>query len=327
VVFGLVVGLGILPLKSTTQTQTTQTTPPPSGAYSVAALSAGYGHFGVTSYVAGSNFSTLWDAQVSGAYQQIGTNTQTISIQPSYGGVLYAVVTIPSGQSLYVDPALTKTSNSPLVTGWNYISVSNNGINNYVFTLTSLPGSTNPISPLDFYPYFIHSATQTLNKPANDTSVGTSSTTQFLQWATTVPSATANVGSMIKQIVITVNSTSNGVFQLNSVNDPATYSNAGAIPSGLIQGGSFSAQQGSTNYVYTYNFGSSITDFSTGQWVLYGSNSLDNFPYTLSGIFNFGAASVTTNCLSMQIQITVLSPAGTLSTLTNTAYVMSGSVC
>lgn len=329
-VLGLLYVTGVLPL-------TQQVTPPPgggqttqatSGPYSLNAAVAGYDHFNPgTTYTAATNFNVLWDALVSGAYQQIGQNTQTIAIQQSYGGTLYTVVTVPSGQSYYVDPYLTQQRNSPLVTGWAYTSVANNGINNFVFKLQNIPGATNPISPIDFYPYFIASATQTLNSPSAIASVGTTSTTQFIQWQSTVPSGTVNVGSMIKEIQITVNSTNNAVFQLNSVNDPATWSAQGPISSGLVQASQFTSQQGTSNYIYTYMIGSSNLDLSTGQWILYSTNSLDSFPYTLSATYNFGAATVTTNCLSVQIQIYVLSPAGALSTLSNTDTIASGSAC
>ena len=66
--------------------------------------------------------------------------------------------------------------------------------------------------------------------------------------------------------VVTVNTTNPAVFQLNSVNNPATWSNSGAISAGLIQASSFSPQQGSSNYVYTYKIATTPTDFSTGQY-------------------------------------------------------------
>jgi hypothetical protein len=305
----------------------TTTSTLPFGAYSLNAATTGYDHFNPgTTYVAGTNFNTLWDALVAGAYQQIGSNTQTIAIQPSYGGTVYAVVTVPSGQNYYVDPYTTQQRNSPLVSGWQYTSVANNGINNFVFKLSNIPGATNPISPLDFYPYFIASATQTLNSPSAITSVGSSPVTEFIQWQTTVPSGTPNVGSMIKEIQITVNSTSAAVFQLNSVNDPATFSSSGPMQAGLVQGSQFTPQQGSTNYIYTYPIGSSVTDLSSGQWILYGTNSLDQFPYTLSGTFDFGAATGV-NCLNVAITIYVLSPSGAISTLSNSVNVAQGSVC
>ena len=315
-----------LQVAHTTSTSTTR-----NQGYALAAATTGYDHFNPgTSYTAGTNFNTLWDAYVNGAYQEIGSNTQAITIQPSYGGTIDAVVTVPSGQSYYVDAALTQQRNTPVVQSWTYTSVANNGVNNYVFKLSNLP--VTPVgsgsnSPLDFYPYFIASATLSLNSPSAITSVGNSTATQFIQWQGTFPSGTPNVGDEITEIQATVNSTNAAVFQLNSINDPATWSNSGAITAGLVQGSQFNPQQGSTTYVYTHNIASSPTDFSTGQYLLYGTNSLDNFPFTLSGTFDFGAATVTTHCLSVQLQIYILNPAGTITTLTNTVTVASGSVC
>ena len=312
-------------------THTTSSTT--SQGYALAAATVGYDHYNPgTSYTAGTNFNTLWDANVNGAYQQIGANTQSITIQPQYLGTIDAVVTIPSGQGYYVDAALTQQRNAPLVQSWTYTSVANNGVNNYVFKLANLP--VTPIgsgsnSPLDFYPYFIASATLSMNHAANITSVGSSTSTQFIQWQGTFPSGTPNVGTEITEIQVTVNTTSPAVFQLNSVNNPATWSNSGAISAGLIQASSFNPQQGSSNYVYTYKIATTPTDFSTGQYLLYGTNSLDNFPFTLSGTFDFGAATVTTNCLSVQIQVYILNAAGTITTLSNptAVTVASGSVC
>src|SRR5579875_1553142 len=92
---------GIAPMFSLvphTQSITTASQLQP-GAYSLNAATNGYDHFSAsTTYTAATNFNVLWDALVSGAYQEIGSNTQTIAVQPSYGGTLYAVVTIPSGQ-------------------------------------------------------------------------------------------------------------------------------------------------------------------------------------------------------------------------------------
>ncbi len=319
---------GVFQLNTVPHTTSTGTSPPPSGAYSLNAATTGYDHFNPgTTYASSTNFNVLWDALVAGSYQQLGSNTQTIAIQPSYGGTLYAVVTIPSGQSLYVDPAHTQTSNAPLVTSWSYSSVANNGVNNFIFKLSGIPPSTNPISPLDFYPYFISSATLSLSTPSAITSVGTTTTTQFLQWQGSFPSGTPNVGTMITEVQVTVNSTNAAVFQLNSVNDPATWGPNGAVSSGLIQGSSFTPQQGSTTYVYTNNIAKTPTDFSTGQFLLYGTNSLDTFPFTVSGTYDFGAATVTTNCLNVQIQVYVLLPSGAISTLSNAVNVASGATC
>lgn len=318
---------GLIPFKQVQTNTVTNTAPPPAQTYSLNAAVTGYDHFNPgTTYTAATNFNSLWDAQVAGAYQQIGTNTQTIAIQPSYGGTLYAVVSVPSGQNYYVDPALTQQRNAPLVSAWHYISVANNGINNFVFTLSGIPGSTNPISPIDFYPYFIAGATLSLNSPSAITSIGTTTTTQFIQWQGTFPSGTPNVGDEITEIQVTVNSTNAAVFQLNSVNDPAAWGTSGTLSPGLVQGTQFTAQQGSSNYVYTYNIAKSPTDFSTGQFLVYGTNSLDNFPFTLSATLNTGAASGT-NCLSVQLQVYVLNAAGTISTLSNTDTLAAGSVC
>jgi hypothetical protein len=318
-------------LSTAHHTSTSTSISTPGQAYALAAATTGYDHFNPgTTYTSGTNFNTLWEALVAGSYQQIGSNTQTISIQPTYGGTIYAMVSVPSGQNYYVDPALTQSRNSPLVTSWQYTSIANNGVNNYVFKLTNIPvtpvgsGSNSPIS---FYPYFISSATQTLNTPAALTSIGTSTTTQFVQWQSTVPSAVPNVGSEITEIQVTVNTTNAAVFQLNSVNDPATWNAQGSMNSGLIQGSQFTPQQGTSTYTYTYNIAKTPTDFSTGQFVLYGSNSLDNFPYTLSGTFDFGAATVTTNCLGVTLTVYVLAPSGSISTLTNSVNVASGSAC
>lgn len=316
-------------LAHSSSTTTGITTPPQ--AYALNAATTGYDHFNPgTTYTAGTNFNVLWDAFTNGAYQQIGSNTQSISIQPVYGGTIYAVVTIPSGQSYYVDPALTQQRNSPTVASWTYGSIANNGVNNYIFKLTNLP--VTPVgsgsnSPLDFYPYFVASATQTLNTPSAITSVGTSTATDFVQWQSTVPSGTPDVASEITEIQVTVNTTNAAVFQLNSVNDPATWNAQGSISSGLIQGSQFTPQQGTSSYTYTYNIAKTPTDFSTGQYVLYGTNSLDTFPYTLSGTFDFGAATATTNCLGVTLTVYVLAPSGAISTLSNSVNVASGSAC
>ncbi len=332
IVILLVLGLGgVINFGGHTVTQQqiiNNTTTGAAGAYSLSAASVGYDHFNPgTTYVAGTNYNALYDALTAGSYQQIGSNTQTIAIQQSYGGSLYAVVTVPSGQNYYVDPSQTQTRNSPLVTGWSYTSVANNGVNNFVFHLANIPGATNPISPLDFYPYFIAGATLSLNSPSAISSVGTTTTTQFIQWQGTFPSGTPNVGTMITEMQVTVNSTSPAVFQLNSVNDPATWSPNGAVQAGLVQGTSFTSQLGSTTYVYSDNIATTPTNFATGQFLTYGTNSLDSFPFTVSGTFNFGAATVTTNCLNVQVQIYVLLASGAISTLSNSVNVASGATC
>jgi hypothetical protein len=316
-------------LTPSTSTSTRISTPPQ--AYALNAATTGYDHFNPgTTYTAGTNFNTLWDAFVNGAYQEIGSNTQSISIQPNYDGTIYAVVTVPSGQNYYVDPALTQQRNSPLVTSWTYTSVANNGVNNYVFKLSNIP--VTPVgsgsnSPLDFYPYFIAGATLSMNTPSGITSVGTSTNTQFVQWQGTFPSGTPSVGTEITEIQVIVNTTNAAVFTLNSVNDPATWNNQGSISAGLIQGTSFTPQQGSSTYTYTYNIAKTPTDFSSGQYLLYGTNSLDNFPFTLSGTFDFGAATTTTNCLNVNLEVYLLNAAGTISTLTEPVNVASGSAC
>ena len=73
----------VAPALNVAHTTTTTTTHTIQG-YALAAATTGYDHFNPgTSYTAGTNFNTLWDAYVNGAYQEIGSNTQSITIQPS----------------------------------------------------------------------------------------------------------------------------------------------------------------------------------------------------------------------------------------------------
>ena len=141
-----------------------------------------------------------------------------------------------------------------------------------------------------------------------------------IQWQGTFPSGTPNVGDEITEIQATVNTTNPAVFQLNSINDPATWSNSGAITAGLVQASSslHSRVQRPTS---TQTKLQRLRQTSAQDSIyLYGTNSLDNFPFTLSGTFDFGAATVTTNCLSVQLQVYILNPAGTITTLTNHSH-------
>jgi hypothetical protein len=284
-----------------------------------------------TTYVPGTNFNVIWyDNPTGNFWNNLGTNSQTINVKATDNGIIYALVTLPSGQNYYVAQYRTVTQGAPYVQGWSYTSLSNNGVNNFLFKINlagpppiTSNGVQNP--QISFYPVFVSSASMSLNTLSAINNLGQNPNTQFLSWIGTFPSGTPNVGTKISEVQISVNSSNPAVMTLNSVNIPATNQTERFV--GAIPGSRFTAQQGTTNYIYTLPIASNTLDLSTAEFILYPQNGFDNFAFTTSVTTDFGAQTTTTNCLNVQITLYFISPADTLSTLTQSVNLAAGAVC
>ena len=196
---------------------------------------SGQDHFSsTTAYTTASNIAvTLFTNPTGNAFQSLGSvpsgGTLSANLAPNANGIIYAEVGPQSGQSLYVDTALTMARNTPYIQGWTYQPVDNTNTNHFVFKLNTagIPVASGITPTFTFYPYFIAYSAVTLSTPTNITDVGTSSVNEFVQWTTSL--ATVNTGAEITEAILTVNNTNPAVAQPLYLNNP-TVGATGTIP-------------------------------------------------------------------------------------------------
>ncbi len=290
----------------------------------------GYDHFGTgTTYSAPTNFGVTWYEKGTGStYNQIGVNTQLIQISQADSGTIYAAVTIPSGQSYYPDPAATEISQC--VTGWQYVNPTSNtaATPEFVFTVnlssSCLTIGSSGTPTLTFAPRLMAQSTMTMSFSSSQSSslvsFGTTPNNNvILAWYGTL--ATASTGVEITQVQIVANTTNLAVFGVNSINNPASYSNNGATnpsPIGLVGSSSIIPSASGSNEDYTYNIANKINDPSSGDFITYASGTINSFAFTTSVAVDFGAQTVTTGHITVEVIVYVLLPNGTPSAITNT---------
>jgi hypothetical protein len=286
---------------SKTGTQTTTSVCQGSTCGSVTTTTYVVSHFNpANSNATGAGPGTInWYANRGGSYVYLGNNANGFNLVPSDNGIVYAQY-VPGSEPFYAIPSDTQAKNS-YVTGATYQDITGNGIKYWIFALNiQALFKPNLGSPsLSFSVYVAKFGALTMNSPSDITSIGTATTTQFIQWQGTF--ATVNRAWAISQIEVAFNTTSLTKMTLNSVNDPAT----GA----LVQGTSFAQQRtapsGTGSTFYTYNVGSGQT-LDQAQYLFYGSNQLNQFQFTTSVSTQFTSGDV----IEVTLTVTGIDQAG-----------------
>lgn len=306
---------------------------------------SGADHFDPTvAYTPATNFNVAFLDKPNGNWHTLATNSATkIDIPTSDSATVYAEVTVPSGQNYYVDVAKIMAQNSGVV-GVQYASISPSGTNEFIFQINLATVPLSEVSGQDpqytFAVYLVKYALPTINSPSNLVSLGSAQTpAEFIPWALSF--ASTNVGAEITQVQLIVNDSISSVANLQSMNDPALAGGAKMITQqtqngvntpqstpakfvGAIGGNIGSSTAGS--YQYTYNIASSTTDMSTAETLYLPTSTYNSLSYQGAFVFNFGASPSTIGGVSIEIIITVLTPSGSLATVTSTVTAAQGAV-
>lgn len=221
------------------------------------------------------NYYISYWAFRGGSYMLLGngaSGTCTIETTPQDNGVIYIAVTPRSAQAYYVDVAGTKANNPRIVGDAQYFDINKDGYKEFVFQF-STTGIQTPIGALPvvyFYPYFHAYLTMTINSPADITSIGTSATTQYLQWYTTF--ASTKKACALYEVEIQLNTTDLTQVTLNNINIPGV---------GVLTGDDLGQPfRGASTLTWTWK--ASPANLAGADYLTYGTNQLDKFDFTAS---------------------------------------------
>jgi hypothetical protein len=129
----------------------------------------------------------------------IGSGTgNTITIDSAQDSILYATVTVPSGQAFFVAPSSTADQNlNPRIIDFGFMDVNNDGTREWWFKMDlrdmPAPVAGQTASTLSLFVNSYDDGVSTLNAPANITAIGTASGVQnFIRWEQTVAQETVD---------------------------------------------------------------------------------------------------------------------------------------
>ena len=260
-----------------------------------------------TALAENTNYHCYWFAYRSG-WLMLGKGDTTIELIESDGGFVYAVVEIPSGQDYYVDWSETKSKN-PRVTEVTYEDPDADGYKEFVFKINMAnipkPATGNP--KIYFYPYLLAYEKPSLSAASDITGIGGSKVTKYVEWYTYF--ANVKKAFAITKIELSINTTDTTKVTLDSM----------AVPGlGSVTGDMFGAPvKGVSSLTWSYSVGSNLYN---AHFIEYGTNTLNKFYFTTQIDCLLASGDV----LQLDITIYGLTPTGTLTTLTDSVVLKSG---
>jgi len=215
-----------------------------------------------TSRTVGTNVNVYWYALRGGSWVLLGSgDAADINVEEQDNNIIYAVVSVPSGQSYYVDYQKIKSMNNR-VQSVEYKDIDGDNVEEWVFRLDikNIPfaSGTGKYSLPCFNVYLLTDDTgsfafPTAGKPADLTSVGTSKVTKYLEWYTALSAEKKAVA--VSKVVLTVNSSDISKVKLVKLNIPGI---------GYLDGSSFEQDVLTSSIKWTYTISNQ----------LYGANYL-----------------------------------------------------
>lgn len=148
----------------------------------------------------GTNIVTTYYKSFDGTnFFSIGSGTgNTITIDSAQDSILYATVTVPTGQAFFVAPSSTADQNlNPRIIDFGFKDVNNDGTREWWFKVDlrdmPAPVAGQTASTLSLFINSYNDGASTLNAPANVTGVGTGSGVQnYIRWEQTVAQETVD---------------------------------------------------------------------------------------------------------------------------------------
>jgi len=202
-----------------------------------------------TSRTVGTNVKVYWYVYRNG-WVLLGTGSSAdLSIQKEDYNIVYAVVSVPSGQNFYVDYAKIQNMNSR-VQSIEYKDVDGDNVKEYVFRLNIADspyatGTGKYNMPL-FTVYLLgYDSSHSISSPADITSVGTAKVTKHVEWYTTMSAEKKALA--ISRVVLIVNTSDTSKVALKKLNIPGI---------GNLDGSSFDQDVLSDQTKWTYRISS-----------------------------------------------------------------------
>lgn len=263
-----------------------------------------------TSRTIGTNVNVYWYALRGGQWVLLGSgDAADINVEKQDNEVVYGVVSVPSGQSYYVDYSKILSMNSR-ATSVEYKDIDGDNVEEYVFRLNvaDIPFATGTgkYSLPCFNIYLLtYDSSHSLTSPGNETSIGTSKVTKYIEWYSTM--AAEKKAIAISKVVITFGEADTAKITLKKVNIPGV---------GYIDGSSFDQSVLTSSIKWTY----SISNLLYGaNYVKLPVNTLNKFEFTVAVEVDLA----TSDDISLKIDIYYLDSTESLASLTDTIYLQA----
>ena len=226
-----------------------------------------------TSRTVGTNVNCYWYAYRNGWVLLGSGDGVDISVEETDQNIIYAVVSVPSGQNYYVDYAKTKSMNNR-VQSVEYKDIDGDNVEEYVFKLdiSKIPyaSGTGKYSLPCFNIYLLTYANSfswpTAGKPDDLTNVGTTKTTKYLEWYISL-SAEKKALALAK-VVLIANTSDVSKVTLKKLNIPGI---------GYLDGSSFDQDVLSDQIKWTYAISNTLYG---ADYITLPVNSLNKFEFT-----------------------------------------------
>jgi hypothetical protein len=231
-------------------------------------------------HTSGTNYSLYWYARHGGDWIYLETgNNKYVDLTAEDGGVLWVIITIPSGQVLYVDYQETMRKN-PYITQYQYIDVDNDGVKEFAFCYDmrnhQIPNSGYPGITFKGFLITYDSSFTGLNNLGNSTAIGGTTTTLYKEYYLSF--ASSKKGVAIYKVEVKITTTDETKVRLKKLNIPGL---------GYLDGSAFIKTFTASDIRYTYTIS---TTFDGALYLKYGANAQNRFDSTLGLEFTLSGA-------------------------------------
>jgi len=222
-----------------------------------------------TSRTIGTNVKVYWYAN-RGQWVLLGSgDAADINVEERDNNVIYAVVSVPSGQAFYVDYQKILSMNSR-ATSVDYKDIDGDNVKEFVFRLNvadiPLATGTGKYSLPCFNVYLLtYDSSHSISSPSNIVA-GTSKVTKYVEWYTTM-SAEKKALAVCK-VVLVANTSNIEEITLKKLNIPGI---------GYLDGSSFEQSVLSSEIRWTYTITSTLYG---ADYIKLPVNSLNKFEFT-----------------------------------------------
>jgi len=224
-----------------------------------------------TARTIGTNVNVYWYALRGGQWVLLGSgDAADINVEQQDNNIVYAVVSVPSGQAFYTDYQKIISMNSR-ATSVEYKDIDGDTVEEYVFRLNvaDIPFATGTgkYSLPCFNVYLLtYDASHAITSPADQTGIGTTAVTKYIEWYTTMSAEKKALA--VSKVVLIANSSDISKITLKKLNIPGI---------GYLDGSSFEQSVLTAQIKWTY----------TVSTILYGAdymklpvNTLNKFEFT-----------------------------------------------
>ena len=226
-----------------------------------------------TSRTVGTNVNCYWYAYRNG-WVLLGSGDATdISVEKQDYNIIYAVVSVPSGQNFYVDYAKTKSMNNR-VQSVEYKDIDGDNVEEYVFKLdiSGIPYASGtgkyslPCFNIYLLTYDSSFSWPSAGKPSDISGVGTSTVTKYLEWYISLSGEKKALA--LAKVVLVANTSDVSKVTLKKLNIPGI---------GYLDGSSFEQDVLSNQIKWTYTISNTLYG---ANYIKLPVNSLNKFEFT-----------------------------------------------